>query len=150
METKVFKWNKSLFCNLGIQNKLFLNTLTGQKRLDKVFFLASIMYYMKSKIKSCITVALSLFFVIVAACFTTCSNSSSSSDDPVSQERQPQNPPQVAGCSAETPCPAGQICISGQCVDLIEGCANYDTNGRCRGCAEGYTLINGICVQNPQ
>ncbi|MBQ1870503.1 MAG: hypothetical protein II146_08530, partial [Treponema sp.] len=70
---------------------------------------------MKSKIKSCITVALSLFFVIVAACFTTCSNSSSSSDEPVSQasqpqQTQPQNPPQAAGCSCNADCPDGTIC----------------------------------------
>lgn len=54
---------------------------------------------------------------------------------------------QAASNSEVKICPEGQYLWFGVCIVPGTECTNRDTNNKCTNCINGYTLNNGLCIQ---
>jgi hypothetical protein len=65
--------------------------------------------------------------------------------DPLSGVCQQCNDKYVLVNSICLACAAGQIKLGNQCFNVIANCLQYNGNGQCSVCGNGYTLSNGLC-----
>jgi len=57
------------------------------------------------------------------------------------------NNPVTGDCSGDTDCATGELCISGNCVEIDDG---TDTCTRNADCDEGFVCTGGICVEETE